>query len=68
MPDKTQTTDWQPIATAPRDGCPVWARGRDYGRNTQPYHCVWAYWDGGEWKAAGVDGSTLIYLAEWKPT
>lgn len=61
---------WQPIATAPTDGRPVWVRGNNFGDELQGWHCCWAWWDGHSWRAAG-DGrgedSELLFLVLWLP-
>lgn len=57
--------NWKPINTAPKDGRPVWVRGNNWGDPSKGQHCHWAYWDGSNWIAAGVDGATLTYLTEW---
>ncbi len=57
--------NWRPIDSAPKDGRPVWARGNNWGDPSKGRHCQWAYWDGADWIAAGVDGATLTYLIEW---
>lgn len=56
---------WRSIASAPKDGRPVWTRGWDFGKPDTDRHYQWAYWDGSNWRAQGSRGSILNYLEQW---
>ena len=60
---------WQPIATAPKDGRPVWVRGNDWGEDAGPNHYGWAYFDSGKWMwpAPVAEGGEATYLTHWMP-
>lgn len=56
------------MATAPKDGRPVWARGNNFNDPAQGQHSAWVYWNGVAWQGpmfGGVDGDTFLYLTEW---
>lgn len=59
--------EWQPIATAPKDGSWVLARGHNWGDRSRGRHMLTAYWDGKAWRDAKDEDSTLYYLSEWRP-
>ena len=63
-----QAAGWRPIAEAPRDGTPVWAKGINWGDALRGHHCCWAYWNGERW-VAGTPGyeSHLEHLVYWMP-
>lgn len=57
---------WASMATAPRDGRPVWARGFDYGEPNNNAFCGWVYWLYGAWRWAGTErqGANVF---DWLP-
>lgn len=59
---------WQDLATAPRDGRGIRARGRDWGDPNGRYHYVLARWatthNGQQWVDAR--GVQLVYLTHWR--
>lgn len=59
-------SEWKSIETAPTDGRPVWTKGYNWGDESKGTHCQWAYWDGANWMSPGADGSTLLYLVQWR--
>lgn len=56
---------WRPIAEAPRDGTWVLARGRDWGRDTNPWHVMVVFWTGDRWLNAYDHDTEARYLREW---
>ena len=60
---------WLPIAVAPKDGRPVWARGHNFGDPSRGLHQTWVWWDGSAWRDTNVqEPSHMIHLFEWLPT
>jgi len=58
---------WLPIETAPKDGRPVWVRGKNFGEIGRGLHYCWAYFDGVKWYEPGFESSMLQYLTHWMP-
>jgi hypothetical protein len=63
----TRVRPWQKIATAPKDGTEIEVRGYNWGDRTRGRHRMIAYWNGGEWRDAHDENSSLHYLDEWRP-
>lgn len=58
--------NWKPIETAPRDGGPIWARGRDWGERNNDTHAGFVWWNGRAWVWAGhISNNLAIYVTEW---
>jgi hypothetical protein len=58
---------WRDLATAPRDGTEIEARGYNWGDKTRGRHRYITYWDGQGWRDAYDEDLTLRYLEEWRP-
>lgn len=68
---------WLDMNSAPRDGTPIRARGRDWGDPCGKLHYVTVHWrkprsksdaSGGKaWRKVNGDDYACVYLTDWKP-
>jgi hypothetical protein len=59
-------TDWQPIATAPKDGTVVRLLCSTGGANSKPFERIGQYLDLGAWREVGKNNG-LLMPTHWAP-